>query len=84
MQAIRTKSEGALKLGDNQIYPVLHRLEAEGLVNAEWQAQQGKPARKVYALTEEGSGKLEHHQKEWGNYAANFAAAIGLSGAKHV
>jgi PadR family transcriptional regulator PadR len=78
VQAIRAKSDGALKCGDNQIYPVLHRLESEGLVSAEWQIQQGKPSRKVYALTQEGTSKLEHHRKEWRRYAANFAAAIGL------
>ena len=81
--AIRAKSEGALKLGDNQIYPTLHRLEGDGLVVAEWQPQLGKPARKVYSLTESGAAKLEEHQKEWERYAALFSATIGSRGPSH-
>jgi len=79
--AIRAKSEEALKLGDNQIYPTLHRLESEGLVVAEWQTQLGKPARKVYALTPAGTTKLELRRKEWERYAAGITALIG--GASH-
>jgi len=75
--AIRAKSEGALKVGDNQIYPTLHRLELEELVVAEWQPQLGKPARKVYALTQSGITRLESHQKEWQKYVSNFSSVLG-------
>jgi len=77
---IKAKSEDALKMGDNQIYPTLHRLEHDGLVVAEWQAQVGKPARKVYSLTPSGTQRLEHHRREWERYAANFSAIIGSGG----
>lgn len=36
------------------IYPALARLEDEGLVVGRTEPQQGKPARKVYAITEAG------------------------------
>ena len=78
--AIRAKSEGALKVGDNQIYPTLHRLEEEALVVAEWQPQVGKPARKVYALTPSGFSRLEVHQEQWKKYVSNFTAVIGMGG----
>src|ERR1700722_3452540 len=77
LQSIETKGEGLLKLGDNQIYPLLHRLELAGLVEAEWQPQEGKPARKVYALTGSGHARLADHQKDWGRYAAVFSSLIG-------
>lgn len=76
-QAIRRQSEGALKMGDNQIYPTLHRLEAEGLVTADWEIQTGKPSRKVYSLTHSGSTRLEEHRKSWQAYSANFMAVLG-------
>ena len=82
--AIKTKSEGALKLGDNQIYPILHRLEEEGLVDAEWQTQLGKPARKVYALTPTGRERLETHKKKWLEYVSTFSAVIGANGVGNV
>ena len=79
-QVIKDRSGGLLKLGDNQIYPALHRLESEGLIDAEWLQQEGKPARKVYALTDCGRKRLEQLQREWKQYAANFALALGLGG----
>ena len=82
--AIKAKSEGVLKLGDNQIYPILHRLEEEGLVSAEWQTQLGKPARKVYALTASGSGRLETHKKNWLEYVSTFSSVIGADGVGNV
>ncbi|SNY93051.1 DNA-binding transcriptional regulator, PadR family [Cohaesibacter sp. ES.047] len=36
------------------IYPALTRLEHEGLVTCRHEAQNGKPARKVYSITESG------------------------------
>ncbi len=76
-QTIKKNGEGLLKLGDNQIYPTLHRLELSGLVHAEWQHQEGKPARKVYALTADGGAKLEAYRKEWDRYVAAFSAMLG-------
>ncbi len=36
------------------IYPALNKLESEGLVTCRHEAQAGKPARKIYSITEEG------------------------------
>jgi PadR family transcriptional regulator AphA len=36
------------------IYPALARLESDGLVTSRTEQQQGKPARKVYSITEAG------------------------------
>ena len=36
------------------IYPALNRLEHEGLVTCRHEAQDGKPARKVYSITDSG------------------------------
>src|SRR5687768_9469748 len=43
----------------SQIYRELHDLEAGGLARVEIVPQDGKPARKVYALTKLGRGELE-------------------------
>lgn len=76
-QSVEARGKGLLKLGDNQIYPTLHRLELAGLVESEWQPQEGKPARKVYSLTANGVAQLENHRKEWNRYVATFSALIG-------
>lgn len=44
--------------GFGSIYPTLAKLEAEGLVTFRHEAQDGKPARKVYSITEGGRDEL--------------------------
>lgn len=44
--------------GLNQIYPTLKKLETEGLVTAEAEAQDGKPDKRTYSITPAGSEVL--------------------------
>jgi len=69
VRAIRGRSEGVLKLGEGQLYPVLHRLEEEGLIAGDWEIQEGKPPRKVYTLTAQGTTELAARRKEWSQFA---------------
>jgi PadR family transcriptional regulator, regulatory protein PadR len=49
----------ATKLPSGTLYPMLARLQAEGLVTSEWEPQpgdaSGRPPRKYYQLTGEGA-----------------------------
>ena len=73
---IRLRSERSLKIGEGQLYPALHRLEQDGRITAEWVPQDGKPARRVYRLTQKGHAKLEEHQKEWQQFAEGVSAVL--------
>lgn len=73
VRALRGQSEGVLKLGEGQLYPVLHRLEEEGLVVGDWEIQDGKPPKKRYSLTETGTAALEEHRAQW----SIFSKAVG-------
>lgn len=42
-----------------QIYPILRRLEAEGLARRRSERQNGKPDRQVYSLTSKGEAELQ-------------------------
>jgi PadR family transcriptional regulator, regulatory protein PadR len=48
----------AAKLASGTLYPMLARLQQDGLVDSEWEAQRedagGRPPRKYYRLTAEG------------------------------
>lgn len=54
-----------LKTTEGLLYPALHRLERLGVLAAKWEAQEGKPDRRVYALTESGSTVLEQKRSHW-------------------
>ena len=49
----------AARLPSGTLYPMLARLQREGLVDSEWEEQRpdasGRPARKYYRLTAEGA-----------------------------
>ncbi|MEK3724912.1 PadR family transcriptional regulator [Paenibacillus sp. FSL H8-0034] len=48
------------KINNNQLYPVLSKLEAEGLVELQSHERESyRPARKVYRITESGVEKLK-------------------------
>jgi len=74
---IERKSEGQLKLGENQLYPTLHRLERDGFVAGDWRPQENKPPRKVYLLTEAGMGELEKYRQGWASFANGVGSIIG-------
>lgn len=73
VRAIRTKAEGVLRLGEGQLYPILHRLEEAGAVAGDWEFQDGKPPRRIYTLTDTGLAALEQRRIEW----SAFARAVG-------
>lgn len=73
---IKTVSEDALAVGEGQLYPILHSLERDGLIAADWVPQEGKPNRKVYCLTEAGRGALVKKRREWLKFAAGVQAVL--------
>ena len=54
---------GAIKGGT--LYPLLGRLEREGLVTATWRAGEGGPGRKYFELTARGRTELAERSLLW-------------------
>lgn len=65
IQRVRALSGEALRWTDGMLYPVLHRLEGEGLIESEWQASESGRSRKYYRLTREGRRTLETEKEQW-------------------
>lgn len=66
VQEIKEKSEEIFSLKDGTLYPVLYRLEDEGLVVSEWSEAEGKQVpRKYYRITEEGRDALAQIRNMW-------------------
>lgn len=51
---IRTLSDAELVVVEGTIYPLLSRLQKDGLLTHEWQESEQGPPRKYYAVTEFG------------------------------
>ena len=58
-------SGGHLRWTDGMLYPVLHRLERNGLVAAKWGSSESGRRRKYYRLTKDGRKQLEAERKRW-------------------
>ncbi|MCG8362387.1 MAG: helix-turn-helix transcriptional regulator, partial [Pseudanabaenales cyanobacterium] len=50
---------------EGMLYPVLHKLEREEEIVAEWKTPQGGRRRKYYRLKEKGNAALEKHRADW-------------------
>lgn len=48
----------------NTLYPLLRRLEKQGLLTSEWNTEESRP-RKFYALTAQGQHVLDELTREW-------------------
>ena len=65
IKEIEIKSSGVFSFKEGTLYPILHSLESEGLVEAFWLEGEGARKRKYYRITEKGKGQLKEKQEEW-------------------
>lgn len=59
------KERGGLVAGEGTVYPVLRRLESDGLVSAAWSDEGPAGPRKYYRITNAGHAFLERAWAEW-------------------
>ena len=50
---------------DGMLYPVLHRLERLGHVEARWEVAESGRRRKYYRITSQGRAQLAEERKQW-------------------
>ncbi|MDE6406329.1 MAG: PadR family transcriptional regulator [Lachnospiraceae bacterium] len=66
IQEMREKSEEIFLLKDGTLYPILYRLEDDGLVVSKWSGAVGKQVpRKYYEITREGKRTLDEIEDVW-------------------
>lgn len=75
-QAIKARSEGLLNAREGTLYPALHALEAEGLVESH-EHEIGGRVRREYRLTEKGGGALTKSRRQWAEQVRAVGAVIG-------
>jgi DNA-binding PadR family transcriptional regulator len=65
IKRINAEADGAFTWQEGTVYPVLHKLEKEGKVRAQWQQSDSGRQRKYYYITATGRGALESGKQEW-------------------
>ena len=65
IQIIRQFSGGRLEWSEPMLYPLLQRMERDGLVKSKWKITDSKRLRKYYSITEKGLKEQEQDKKQW-------------------
>jgi DNA-binding PadR family transcriptional regulator len=79
-RALECRSEGSFQFKEGLLYPRLHQMEREGLLQSEWQGDHGTRRRKVYRPTADGRRRLAEELEQWQAFSLSMDRLLGLSG----
>jgi len=65
LKRIGELSGGQLEWTDGMLYPLLHRLDRLGYVEATWHFQPAGRRRRYYRITSRGREALSEHRRQW-------------------
>jgi transcriptional regulator len=73
---IQRVSAELLRVEEGSLYPALHRMEQEGLVEAQWGlTEKGRKAR-MYSLTAAGKKQLAEERQNWERLTKGVARVL--------
>src|ERR1700739_1136790 len=75
-QWIQQISDEALRVEEGSLYPALHRLELDGVIDSEWGQSANNRRAKFYKLTARGRKQLEPETNRWKRLAAAIARVM--------
>ena len=65
VQRVKQLSDGKLQWSDGTFYPVLHRMEKDGLLHSQWKMSENERMSKYYRITDLGLEALEKEKEQW-------------------
>ncbi len=75
---LRDKSREMFQLKEGTLYPILYRMEDDGLVVSRWSEPKGKEvSKKYYQITEEGCENLQHLKELWQTFSLTVNEVLG-------
>jgi transcriptional regulator len=63
--AIRSGSDDVLQVEHGSLYPALHRLRKEGLIDSEWKVTENRQRARYYRITAKGRKRLAAEESRW-------------------
>ena len=76
---VSRETDGDFQWKEGSLYPCLHKLERDGLVESRWEGPEGLRRRKYYALTDAGRAALADRTAAW----ARLQKAVNIVLEKH-
>lgn len=68
---VKVLEEADISIEGNTLYPLMRRLEGQGLLKSEWETDGAKP-RKYYMITEDGTIVLEKITEHWRKFSESI------------
>lgn len=65
IQRVQELSRGKIEWTEGMLYPVLHWMENEELIESEWRESETGRKRKYYRLRREGRKALQEEKQQW-------------------
>jgi PadR family transcriptional regulator PadR len=75
-QRIQHLSKEVLQVQQGSLYPALHRLEQQGLIQAEWGESDNNRRAKYYSLTKSGRRQLGREAINWERLSSAISAIV--------
>jgi transcriptional regulator len=73
---VHQQTDGDLAIEDAALYQALHRLDRQGLVEAEWRPSENNRRARYYTLTPAGRKRLRTEAANWRRYARAVEAVL--------
>ena len=67
-KTVNQRTDGLLNWKEGTIYPALHKLEKQKLIDGRWEVQPNGRERRYYDITEKGRKAAAIAKKEWRNF----------------
>jgi DNA-binding PadR family transcriptional regulator len=74
---IEERSQGYFRFNHGTLYPILHKLEKDGLIRGAWSDVGPRRKRKSYKLTAKGHRYLDAQVDGWGRFIGRFTQIVG-------
>ncbi|HWA85240.1 MAG TPA: PadR family transcriptional regulator [Opitutus sp.] len=79
-QRIAQVSRDVLTVNQGSLYPALHRLEARGLIEAEWGVSENNRQAKFYRLTRAGRKQVADETEYWQRFTGAVQLVLNAKG----
>jgi len=73
---IEERSSGFFRFNHGTLYPILHKLEREGMIRGSWSGDEMRRKRKSYSLTPKGRRYLDGQVEDWNRFFGCFADVV--------
>ncbi|MEP6968132.1 MAG: PadR family transcriptional regulator [Pseudomonadota bacterium] len=74
---IASRLANGIEMAEGTIYPLMRRMQADGLVDTYLVESSAGPSRKYYKLTPAGRTRFEAQKTEWAAFSAAVNAILG-------